>query len=183
MEQTKIESEIQSLIVAYLKGIGVSQRKFAEVTGLSDTTYGTYSRMTSAMGADSMDKILTAYPELRKVLINHLTGNNMENNTHTQKRDEIKDNPLGEEAARIYAELYQRFLGANSEYLVIHRDVLKEHRLVAVEQLEKEKQQAQNAQQEISERMKQIEKLTDMIGVAASPNKQLPDPKRTQKDT
>lgn len=74
-----IESPLQKLIVTYLEGIGVTQRKFAEVTGMSETTFGTYRRMTSAMGIDALDKILTEYPGLKPLIVKYLGGNTEEN--------------------------------------------------------------------------------------------------------
>jgi transcriptional regulator with XRE-family HTH domain len=74
-----INSKLQQLIVDYLKENNVSQRKFATAIGVSETTFGTYVRMTSSMSVEIMDKILTEYPGVRAVLINYLRGNTEEN--------------------------------------------------------------------------------------------------------
>jgi transcriptional regulator with XRE-family HTH domain len=76
-----IESPLQAFIVHYLKGIGVSQRKFSADTGVSETTFGTYVRMTSAMGIDLLDKILSIYPDMKGVLIEYLSRNTDEKST------------------------------------------------------------------------------------------------------
>lgn len=57
-------------------------------------------------------------------------------NTSVRNEPAVAEKPTEGDAARIYEELYEKFLGTNSEYLMIHRDILKEHRLVAVKQLE-----------------------------------------------
>lgn len=98
-----VESELQKLIVGYLKEQGVSQRKFAESTGLSETTFGTYSRMTSAMGLDALDKVLLAYPGLKKMIAAYLTGVSKENGTSEIKTAALHD-PLYKDALEAILE-------------------------------------------------------------------------------
>lgn len=80
-----IESPLQQIIVDYLDSMGVSQRDIADLTGISDTTYGTWRRMSSAMGLNKLDKILTAYPEVKGVVIEYLSGNTEKNITEESK--------------------------------------------------------------------------------------------------
>ena len=80
-----IESPLQQIIVNYLDKIGVSQRDIADLTGISDTTYGTWRRMSSAMGLNKLDKILTAYPGVKMAVIEYLSGNTEKNITEEQK--------------------------------------------------------------------------------------------------
>jgi transcriptional regulator with XRE-family HTH domain len=126
VEQPKIKSDVQKLIVDYLKLKGVSQRKFAELTGVSDTTYGTYRRMSSAMGVDILDKILSAYPDLKGELIKYLTGNKNRNITHMQKNGKDAEINLGDARETFYRDLIEN----NQEYSLLPKAVLRDYKIV-----------------------------------------------------
>lgn len=80
-----IKSPFQQAVVDYLKKIDVSQRGVGDLTGISETTYGTWARMTSAMKLDMLDKILLAYPGTKQAIIDHLRGNTEKNLTDEPK--------------------------------------------------------------------------------------------------
>lgn len=167
-----------------IKGIRLS--KFAKVTDMGNTLEKAYQE-----NRDMTDTLTQKF--LHNASINPAwwdTGQGPEflSKETNQMRVKTIDKAPAQDAAVVYEELYQKFLGKESEYLVIHRDILKDHRIIAVEQLEKEKQMAENAQREIADKMKHIEKLTDlngklsdMIGIAASRpiNIQLTSPEKT----
>lgn len=128
-----IESQLQRLLVDYLKGIGVSQRKFADETGVSETTFGTYNRMTSAMGVDLLDKILTTYPGARAELIKYLGGNTEKNNTSVDKANDNKQNDFSLKAAA-----FKEVLDTYTDYTLIPKSLLENHRLISKEQMERD---------------------------------------------
>lgn len=82
MEPQASQSQLQQDIVAFLDTKGVSQRKFGELTGVSETTYGTYRRMKSIMGLDVLEKIILAYPEVKEIISKYLGVTGEENITH-----------------------------------------------------------------------------------------------------
>lgn len=135
-----IESPLQVAIVAYLKSIGVSQRKFAEVTGASETTFGTYNRMTSAMGVDILDKILTAYPGAKQAIIDYLSRNTDENLTEEPKSMDI--NKLQDElriAKGMIAFIDEQKTELQRKYYKLESEVdgLKKDKAALEEQLKK----------------------------------------------
>lgn len=83
------QSELQSFIVECLERTGVTQGTFADATDSSRGRYMHYRHMTSIMGLDVLDKILSTWPDLKIVLAHHLMGNKTENIsgniTHTEK--------------------------------------------------------------------------------------------------
>ena len=83
-------------------------------------------------------------------------------NTSVQGEAAVAEKPLGEQKD-IYKELYNKFIGEGSEYLLIHRDVLKEHRLVAVEQFEKDQRQMEQNAKELDRRAEQLEGLRELV--------------------
>lgn len=103
-----IESPIQKAIVDYLKENGVSQRKFAEMTGASESTFSKYSAMTSAMGVDMLDKILSNYPGAKQALIDYLGGD-------SKTIDEVE------------SFLYKNIIESKTEYRLMHKKILDDY--------------------------------------------------------
>lgn len=91
MAENPIKSPLQKAIVEYLKEIGVTQRSFGDTLKVSETRFGTYNRMTSAMGVDLLDKIISNYPGVKAIISKYLSGNNDQNSTPVQEIDELKD--------------------------------------------------------------------------------------------
>jgi hypothetical protein len=91
VKRSRIDSPLQQLIIDYLKGIDVSQRKFGNELKVSSTRFGTYFRMTSAMSIELLDKILTTYPGVKEVLIKHLSRNTDDNLTDLTKNMNNED--------------------------------------------------------------------------------------------
>lgn len=85
-----------------------------------------------------------------------------QNGTHEQNGSDNSRKSLDEQKD-IYKELYNKFIGEGSEYLLIHRDVLKEHRLVAVEQFEKDQKQMEQNAKELDRRTNELEGLREII--------------------
>lgn len=125
-----IDSALQQVLVDYLKGIGVSQRKFADATGVSETTFGTYSRMTSAMGVDLLDKILTTYPGARTELIRYLGGNTEEN--HTGDNKSLRKAEIMDKINTVYRDLVE----ANTEYRLVPKKILDDYDMLPKKELE-----------------------------------------------
>lgn len=117
--------------------------------------------------------------------VSHETGKH----TRVQKASDNKANRPSVNRENVFEELYEKFLGTKSEYLVIHRDVLKEHRLIAVERLEEDKARSSHDRamleqraREVEQRSSEIQLLTAAIKeISARPiNIQLSDIKRAQ---
>jgi hypothetical protein len=73
-------SKIQELLIKALDDIGMTQRRFAEeFPDYSTATYGNWRRMVHPMGLDVVEKILSKYPEIRKIVAQYLSGNTEEN--------------------------------------------------------------------------------------------------------
>jgi hypothetical protein len=104
-----IESPIQKAIVDFLKEKGVSQRKFADMTGASESIFNKYSAMTSAMGVDMLDKILSAYPGAKQALIDYLGGRTTE---------------------EIEGLFYKNLVESRTEYRLMHKKVLDEYDMI-----------------------------------------------------
>ena len=104
------------------------------------------------------------------------------NITQVQDGSDNKENPLGVRRANVFEELYEKFLGSNSDYLVIHKDMLKDHRLISVERLDEDKERALNDRADREQRSNEIQTLTAALReIAMRPiNIQLPEIKRTQ---
>jgi hypothetical protein len=100
-----IKSPLQQLIVDYLKGKGISQRKFADTTGTSESAFGVYARMSSAMGIDVLDKILTKYPDIKPVLIEYLGGYTDKDDKNLQPQQKIDETAVRAELRKMREEL------------------------------------------------------------------------------
>lgn len=127
-----------------------------------------YRKMASRgeLSKEAVENILAVF-DLNK---GYLIGDEEELNyrgkhTHDQNKGE---NTLA------YKEMYEKFLGASSEYVFIHKDLLKEHRLIPVKEMEQNAKESDN-------QVKAILDLTARIGqLAERPiNIQLSDIKKT----
>jgi chromosome segregation ATPase len=87
----RIESPLQQAIVDFLTDLKVTQRSFGEIMGVSETTYGPYRRMTSAMGVDMLDKILSKYDGAREALIDYLSRDTDKKPTPAINTSQIMD--------------------------------------------------------------------------------------------
>lgn len=170
-----------------------NKSQVAKEIGISSQLLGQYEAGRHEPKVDFFEKWIEVYNEDIRTIqkqpkseanVSHET----KNGTQVHKRSDNKEN-AGKDTGQIYQELYEKFLGDNSEYLVIHRDVLKDHRLIPVDRLAEDKTRLANDQtlleqrnREIEQRSNEIQALTAAIReIAARPiNIQLPDVKRTQ---
>lgn len=76
------------------------------------------------------------------------------NHTSVHKRSDNKEKAL---RGDIYEEMFEKFLGSNSQYIFIHREMLNSHRMVAIEQFEKDKVQTVQRQTEFDSKQKVID--------------------------
>lgn len=120
-----MSSEIQRIIIDYLEELGVSQRQFAELTGVSDATYGGYRRMETSIKLDLVDKIVSNYPDLRIRLAGYLTGNNGGNITPKDKTMNNDENPHSAKET-----FYRDLIENNTEYSLLPKAILKDYKIV-----------------------------------------------------
>jgi hypothetical protein len=125
VEQKGIKSEVQRLIVAYLKDLGVSQRDFGKAVEMSGSAWNKYKDMEHAMSIPLLDKILFAYPGVRTVLNNYLTSNNMAKLTPKDKTLNNKENHT--EARETF---YRDLIENNQEYSLLPKAVLRDYKIV-----------------------------------------------------
>lgn len=125
MEHTKVKSEVQQLIVDYLKELKVSQRGFGDAVGMSDSAWNKYKDMGHAMSVPILDKILLAYPGVRAVLNNYLTGNNMAKLT---PKDKMLNNDENHKASK--ETFYRDLIENNQEYSLLPKAVLRDYKIV-----------------------------------------------------
>jgi hypothetical protein len=123
-----IESPLQAKIVAYLKGLGLSQRKAGDKLDISESTFGTWVRMSSAMGMDQLDKILTEYPGARDIIIDYLRGNTDQKHTGMDKNGEIN----GKAADQFYRNLIEN----NSEYRLVPKKLFDDYDILPKKETE-----------------------------------------------
>jgi transcriptional regulator with XRE-family HTH domain len=114
-----IESPLQQLIVDFLKEKGVSQRKFGADMDVSESALSTYNRMSSAMGIDLLDKIMSTYPDIKHRIIAYLGGNTDKNITAA---------PFSEEAAvlRLEVEKYRKAADALARINLMNAQTIAE---------------------------------------------------------
>jgi predicted XRE-type DNA-binding protein len=65
LEQDTISQAITALILRHIEESGLSDRKWAESVGISHPMIGRFKDGT-AMGIDTLERIVTKYPELRQ---------------------------------------------------------------------------------------------------------------------
>lgn len=90
MEQNPIESPLQQAIVDFLVKSKVNQRSVGSTIGVSETTFGKWRAMKSAMKLDNLDKVLSNYTGAREALIEYLRGNTDEKPTPDGKNMDIE---------------------------------------------------------------------------------------------
>lgn len=141
-----IDSPLQQAIVNYLKEQRVSQRKAGNALNVSETTYGTWARMDSAMGLDKLDKILTTYPGVKEAIIKYLRGNTDDNLTGETKNMDIE---------KLKLELIQKQGVIN--YLDEERNKLQQK----VAKLESERDGLQNQVNSLKEQLSRVTAIKD----------------------
>ena len=128
MPNKQVESPLQALVVRFLKEKGISQRKFAEAMDLGETTFSTYSKMSSAMGIDTLDKILSTYPEIRTEIAKYLgvnTEQSGKNITEVAKLEEVYEKLLASKESEISRmEDHLNTKGRENERLALINDNL-----------------------------------------------------------
>lgn len=183
----------KKVISTLIKNDGRKPAAIAKDLEVTSQRLGQYKNGKRFPDADFIQKWYKKYGQNIMELMENETGDETnvshgtEKHTQVQKGSDNKVEPVSGE--NVFRELYERFLGAKSEYLVIHRDVLKEHRLIAVDRLDEDKARSNNDRamleqraREVEQRSLEIQTLTAAIReLSARPiNIQLSDIKRTQ---
>lgn len=117
---------------------GKSQAEIEADTGISKQNLSTWENEKGNPGPEFIDQ-LSKYFGLQKDLflkdgltIEYLQ--NMKNNASVPNEAAINGKPLREKD--LYREMYEKFLGEDSQYLLIHKELLKEHRLIPIKEME-----------------------------------------------
>lgn len=154
-----------------LRRAGVSQEKLAERLNITQAAVG--KQLNKAEDIDSLE-FIDAVAELTGISRNQLLGWE-----YAQKGDDTS--LVTEPSLSVEEEIYRKIVEGNTEYVLIPRSVLQEkYRLVALEQLEKDKQEAQNREKIIDKLLSQNEQLIERLTSAEA---QLPGAKKVKKDS
>jgi hypothetical protein len=134
VEQTPAEgskqSEIQRIVMDYLGGMVDSSRDFEEKTGISHAMFGRYKDMKTAMPLDKMEHIFSKFPGLQELVVRHLTGNKMKNNTQAENGSDSTEKPLEGDP-----EVYRTIVEGKTEYVLMKRSILNDAQIVSNVQL------------------------------------------------
>lgn len=145
-----------------------NKSEVARKLGISPQRLGQYEKGKMEPKGDFYEKWEVAFGEdIRAIQKGGAIETNVShgtiNLTQVEKRSDNKEKPLGADAGRIYQELYHKFLGEKSDYLVIHRDMLKDHRIIAIEQLQKEMADLEAKKAEFKAQSDKDSKMVDWL--------------------
>lgn len=126
MDTDKIASAIIDLIVKHLDAQG-SDRSVAKKANISNTLIGNFRKGTS-MKLDTMEKILKAYPELRRPIADILLGEITEKHTAASLSKEAAEWRMLAEKHRKAADALARINLMNAQTIaeLTGREVIKE---------------------------------------------------------
>lgn len=123
--------------IVKLNKLGIDSPSALEVrVGASVGAITKYYRKNEEPGAGTIKKILQL-PGLNRTWWETGIGEVFAVDGSSGHNFLVEESPLRQhEVDYVYKELYDKFLGEDSDYIVINKELLKTHRLVSVEQLE-----------------------------------------------
>jgi|SRR5690606_797196 len=154
-------------ILSQIRARHGNKSQVARMLGIYPQLLGQYERGERKPKKPFYDKWKEVFNEDLEAMKNEANvSREAQKPTPVQIEPAVAENSQG----RIYKELYEKFLGNNSEYLFLHKDVLKDHRLVSIDQIEQDRALHE-------QRSKELQMLTEAIReIAMRPIQiQLPD--------